>query len=291
MQETAKRVMDPSIIMAKKVWLITGISSGLGKALAQTVIEKGDFAIGTFRNQDQVDAFNDQYKDNAFALKLDVTQPKEVQAAFQTIQQRFGRIDVLVNNAGFGFAGAVEETSEAEVRAVFETNFFGTLQVTQAVLPIFRAQKSGHIIQISSHGGIKAFAGFGIYNAAKFAVEGFSEALAQELAPLNIKVTLVQPGPFRTGFANAAFQEAALKIEDYNATAGAFRERMKSVDGKQEGDPQKAAAAIVAMAHSENPPLRMPLGKVPMTTIQMKLDSVKSDLEAGRAVAERVVFE
>jgi NAD(P)-dependent dehydrogenase (short-subunit alcohol dehydrogenase family) len=144
---------------------------------------------------------------------------------------------------------------------------------------------------MSSHGGIKAFAGFGIYNAAKFAVEGFSEALAQEVAPLNIKLTIVQPGPFRTGFANAAFQEAALKIEDYNATAGAFRERMKAVDGKQEGDPAKAAQAIVDMVKNGNAPLRFPLGKVPMMTIQMKLDSVKKDLEDGRAIAESVVFE
>ncbi len=276
--------------MGSKIWFITGISSGLGKALAEAVIEKGDFVIGTFRNQIQADVFNNAHKDEAFALKMDITKANDLKKGFQIIKKQFGRIDVLVNNAGFGFAGAIEETSETETRQVFEANFFGTLKVTQMALPMMRAQKSGHIVQISSHGGFKAFAGFGIYNASKFALEGFSEALAQELAPLSIKVTIVQPGPFRTGFAHTAFQEAALKIDDYQATSGAFRERMRAVDGKQEGDPIKAAEAIVNIVNSENPPLRLPLGKVPMTTIQMKLDSVKKDLENGRLVAESVVF-
>jgi NAD(P)-dependent dehydrogenase (short-subunit alcohol dehydrogenase family) len=276
--------------MKNKIWFITGVSSGLGKALAEAVIESGDFVIGTFRNAHQADVFSNAHKGEAMGLTMDITKPKDIEKAVKLVTKQFGRIDILVNNAGFGFAGAVEEASMKEVKNVFEANVFGTLNVTTAFLPLMRQQRSGHIIQMSSHGGIKAFAGFGIYNAAKFAVEGFSEALAQELAPLSIRVTIVQPGPFRTGFANIAFQEAAAKIEDYNATAGAFRERMKAVDGKQEGDPEKAAQAIVAMAQSDNPPLRMPLGKVPMTTIQMKLDSVKTDLEAGRAVAESVVF-
>jgi NAD(P)-dependent dehydrogenase (short-subunit alcohol dehydrogenase family) len=277
-------------MMKNKIWFITGISSGLGKALAQSVIENGDFVIGTFRNQLQADVFNNTHKDEAFALKMDITKPEEVEKAFQLIENQYGRIDILVNNAGFGFAGAVEETSDAETRMIFEANFFGTLNVTKRALPLMRAQRSGHIIQISSHGGIKAFAGFGIYNASKFALEGFSEALAQELSPLGIAVTIVQPGPFRTGFANTAFQEAALKIEDYDTTAGAFRERMRAVDGKQEGDPEKAAQAIFNLSTMQQPPLRLPLGKVPMTTIQMKLDSVKTDLENGRSVAESVVF-
>lgn len=276
--------------MNNKIWFITGISSGLGKALAEAVIESGDFVIGTFRNQIQADVFNNAHKDEAFALRLDIAKPNDIKKAFQIIKKKFGRIDVLVNNAGFGFAGAIEEASDAEIRQVFEANFFGTLKITQMVLPTMRAQRSGHIIQMSSHGGIKAFAGFGIYNASKFALEGFSEALAQEVAPLSIKVTIVQPGPFRTGFAHTAFQEAALKIEDYNATAGAFRERMHAVNGQQEGDPVKAAQAIIGITKMDAPPLRLPLGKIPMMTIQMKLDSVKKDLEDGRAVAESVVF-
>lgn len=276
--------------MKSKIWFITGISSGLGKALAEKVMENGDFVIGTFRNQIQTDIFNSHHRNDGFALKMDITKSNDIKQALQLIKKKFGRIDILVNNAGFGFAGAIEESSLKEVRAVFEANFFGTLEVTQTVLPLLREQKSGHIIQISSHGGIKAFAGFGIYNASKFAVEGFSEALSAELAPLNIKLTIVQPGPFRTGFANIAFQQAEKHIADYNTTAGAFRERMKQVDGKQEGDPNKAAQAIFEMAHSENPPLRLPLGKIALGTIASKLDSVKNDLENGRSIAENTVF-
>jgi NAD(P)-dependent dehydrogenase (short-subunit alcohol dehydrogenase family) len=275
----------------KKIWFITGISNGLGKALAETVIDNGDFVIGTFRNQIQVDVFNNMHKDDAFALKLDITKPNEIKKAFQIIKKRFGRLDVLVNNAGFGFAGAIEEASNKEVRDVFEANFFGTLQVTQAVLPLFREQKRGRIIQISSHGGIKAFPGFGIYNASKFALEGFSEALASEVSPLGIKVTIVEPGPFRTGFANTAFQQAENRIDDYNVTAGVFRERMKQVDGKQEGDPIKAAHAIIKMSELVNPPLRLPLGKIAIGTISSKLDSVRKDLEDWKVLAESAVFD
>jgi NADP-dependent 3-hydroxy acid dehydrogenase YdfG len=277
--------------MEQKIWFITGISSGLGKALADTLIENGDFVIGTFRKAVQVEEFNAQYTEKAFAYQLDVTDSQAIKAVIENISATYDKIDVLVNNAGYGFAGAVEEASEAEVRAVFEANFYGSLHVTQAVLPIMRKQKSGHIIQISSHGGIKAFAGFGIYNASKFALEGFSEALAQEVSPLGINLTIVEPGPFRTGFANAGFVQSQNKIDDYQSTSGAFKERMKAVDGKQEGDPVKAAQAIIQITNMENPPLRLPLGKVPLTTIQMKIDSVQKDLNDWRGVAESVVFE
>ncbi|OYU68237.1 MAG: short-chain dehydrogenase/reductase [Cytophagaceae bacterium BCCC1] len=277
--------------MKSKIWFITGISSGLGKALADALIENGDFVIGTFRKASQVEEFNAQHQEKAFSYQLDITDSQDIKFVVENVLATFGKIDVLVNNAGYGFAGAIEETSDAEVRAVFEANFFGSLHMTQAVLPIMRKQKSGHIIQISSHGGIKAFAGFGIYNASKFALEGFSEALAQEVAPLGIKLTIVEPGPFRTGFANAAFIEAEHKIEDYQTTSGAFKERMKAVDGKQEGDPAKAVKAIIQITKIESPPLRLPLGKVPITTIQMKIDSVQKDLNDWKSVAESVVFE
>jgi short-subunit dehydrogenase len=276
--------------MKNKIWFITGISSGLGKALAQTVIEQGDFVIGTFRSQIQADIFNNEHKEEAFGLTLDITKPNEIEKAFKIIKKKFRKIDVLVNNAGFGFAGAIEETSNEEIREIFEANFFGTLRVTQMALPIFRQQKSGHIIQISSHGGFKAFQGFGIYNASKFAVEGFSEALAVEVAPLGIKVTLVEPGPFRTSFAGNSFREAETVIEDYNGTAGAFRQRMKAVDGKQEGDPTKAAKAIIEIANLENPPLRLPLGKIAVISLTAKLDSVAKDLNDFKTVAENSVY-
>jgi len=276
----------------RKTWFITGISSGLGKALGQSVIEKGDFVIGTFRTQSQVEDFNKQHKENGFAIKLDISNETEIDKTVESIISKFGRIDVLVNNAGIGFAGAIEETSTQEVRQVFEVNFFGTLKLTQAVLPFMRKEKKGHIIQISSHAGIKASAGFGIYNASKFALEGFSEAMAQEVAPLGIKVSIVEPGPFRTKFANKEKGlEAKKVIPDYSETAGAFRNKLKGIDGKQEGDPVKASQAIIDLVNSENPTLRLPLGKVALMTIGMKLDSIKSDLEANRKTAENAVYE
>ena len=276
--------------MNNRIWFITGISSGLGKALAETVIAKGDFTIGTFRSEEQAADFTKNNEGKGLGLLMDVTRPEQVRAAFHRVQNQFGQLDVLVNNAGFGFAGAVEEASGEEVREVMEANFFGALDITQQALPILRQQKSGYIFQISSHGGIKAFPGFGIYNAAKFALEGFSEALAGEVAPLGIRLTIVEPGPFRTGFAASSFREAAAKIDDYQPTAGAFRERMQAVDGKQEGDPTKAATAIYHISTLENPPLRLPLGKVPLATIQAKLDSVQKDLNDWRAIAEGVIF-
>lgn len=273
-----------------KIWFITGISSGLGKALAQTVIEKGDFVIGTFRNQSQTDTFNIQHKDTAFALTLDISKPNETERAVKLVADKFGQIDVLVNNAGYGLAGAIEETSTEETKAIFETNFFGTLNLTQSFLPIFRQQKSGHIIQISSHGGFKAFAGFGIYNASKFALEGFSEALAQEVAPLGIKVTIVEPSPFRTSFAGSGFQLTKRTIADYNITAGVFREKIKGVDGKQEGDPIKAAQAIIYITKLDTPPLRLPLGKIAIVSLTAKLDSVQNDINSYKDIAESVVY-
>ncbi|WP_298146630.1 oxidoreductase [Flavobacterium sp.] len=276
--------------MKNKIWFITGISSGLGKALAQTVIGQGDFVIGTFRNQTQADIFNNEHKDDALGLILDVTKSEEIGKVFETIKHKFGKIDLLVNNAGFGFAGAIEETSNEETREIFEANFFGALQVTQMALPIFREQKSGHIIQISSHGGFKAFQGFGIYNASKFAVEGFSESLAQEIAPLGIKLTIVEPGPFRTNFAGDNFRQAEKKIDDYNETAGVFRQRIKGVDGKQEGDPTKASKAIFDITNLENPPLRLPLGKIAIASLTAKLDCVTKDLNDFKTVAESVVY-
>lgn len=276
--------------MKNKTWFITGISSGLGKAIAQTAMECGDFVIGTFRKPEQTDEFNALHGSSGLAITLDVTEPSQIEHAFRVVSEKFGRLDVLVNNVGFGFAGAIEETGLDEARSVFEANFFGTLQVTQTFLPMFRQQKSGHIIQISSHGGFKAFAGFGIYNASKFALEGLSEALAQEISPLGIKLSIAEPGPFRTEFAGDAFRQADRHINDYAETAGAFRARIKAADGKQEGDPSKAAKAIYALANLEHPPLRLPLGKIAVASITAKLESVRADLEAARNTAESVVF-
>lgn len=269
-----------------KTWFITGISSGLGQALAEEVMAKGDYVIGTLRKSDQVDAYNEKYKGRAEAVLADITDFKRMGELISNVPC----IDVLVNNAGIGFVGAIEETSLEETRGVFEANFFAALWLTQLVLPKMRDRSGGHIVQISSHAGIKAFAGFGIYSASKFALEGFTEALAQEVIPLGIKVTLVEPGPFRTQFASKGLSEAKRLIHEYDESAGAFRNTLKGVHGKQEGDPKKAAKAIVGKVVSGSSSLRMPLGKIPMATIQIKLDSVKSDLEENRTVAENVVF-
>ena len=274
----------------KRIWLITGISSGIGNALAEAVIKSGDYVIGTVRQQVQANAFNQQYTGRAEAVLLDITQPEQIRQGIAHLEEKYGRLDVLVNNAGFGFAGAIEEASVEEVRQVFETNFFGALQMTQAVLPILRQQRSGFIVQISSHSGFKGGPGFGIYNASKFALEGFSEALASEVSPLGIRLTIVEPGPFRTGFASNAFREARRVINDYQTTAGVFRGRMKQIDGKQEGNPQKAAQAIIDLSRMDAPPLRLPLGKIAVMTISSKLQQVQQDLDAFRAVAEAAVF-
>ena len=274
----------------KRIWLITGISSGLGKALARAVMHNGDFVVGTFRQADEVEAFSLHHKGRGCGMLLDITAEEEIEKCVTAAIKQFNRIDVLVNNAGVGFAGAIEETSTTEAKQVFAANFFGTLKMTQAVLPYMRQRREGHIIQISSHAGIKAFAGFGIYNASKFALEGFSEALAQEVLPLGIKVSLVEPGPFRTGFAGSRLGRAQRKIVDYEQTAGAFWNKLKAVDGQQKGDPDKAAVAIMTLTEAATPAFRLPLGKTALTTIGMKIDSLKHDIEINRQVASRADF-
>lgn len=274
----------------RRIWLITGISSGIGQALAKAVMATGDFVIGTFRRPEQVDEFNATHAGQGLARLLDLTQPDQIRAVAQTITDQFGRLDVLVNNAGYGLAGAVEETTDDEIRAVFEANFFGTVALTRVLLPLFRRQRSGHIVQLSSHSGFKGFAGFGIYGASKFALEGLSEALAAEVAPLGIRVTIVEPGPFRTNFAGTSFRQAAERIADYDGTAGVFRDRMEQVNGQQEGDPAKAADAILQITRLDNPPLRLPLGKIALNTLTTKLAAVQHDLDTWRDMAASATY-
>ena len=276
--------------MNKRNWLITGASSGLGKAMAETIIDSGDFVIGTFRKEVEVNQFDKKYGDKAKGVLLDITDLGRIDAIVQELFNKHGQIDVLVNNAGVGFAGAIEEASIKEVREVFEPNFFGTLKLTQAVLPQMRIRNNGHIIQISSHAGIKAFAGFGIYNASKFALEGFSEALAQEVNPLGIKVTIVEPGPFRTNFAGRSLRQADNTISDYDDTAGTFRNKLLSVHNKQEGDPIKAAEIILSHINKQDSTLRLALGSIPIKTISMKIESLKSDLEKNKETSIKAVF-
>lgn len=276
--------------MNKRIWLITGVSSGLGKALAEAVISSGDFVIGTFRKESEVKAFNEKYGSRATGILLDVTDISSIDETIGQLVSSVGHIDVLVNNAGIGFIGAIEEASVEEVRTIFEVNFFGMFKLTQAVLPHMRARKSGQIVQISSHAGVKAFAGFGIYNASKFAMEGMSEALAQELSPLGIKVSIIEPGPFRTNFAGRSLHQAEQVISDYDDSAGAFRQKLLSVHDKQEGDPVKAAQLILDHVNDQDSTLRLALGSIPLKTIGMKIDSLQSDLDANRDASLKAVY-
>jgi len=276
--------------MNKRIWLITGVSSGLGKALAEAVISSGDFVIGTFRKEREVKAFNEKHGSQATGILLDVTNISSIDETIGQLVSSVGHIDVLVNNAGVGFAGAIEEASIEEVRTVFEVNFFGMLKLTQAVLPHMRDRKSGQIVQISSHAGIKAFAGFGIYNASKFAMEGMSEALAQEVSPLGIKVSIIEPGPFRTNFAGRSLHQAEQVISDYDNSAGAFRQKLLGVHDKQEGDPVKAAQLILDHVNNKDSTLRLALGSIPLKTIGMKIDSLQSDLDANKDTSLKAVY-
>lgn len=277
------QLLKTAKVMDKRIWFITGISSGLGKSMANAAMAAGYFVIGTFRQPKQVTVFNNENEGQGKGVLLDINDLNAGEKIIQEVYETYGRIDVLVNNAGLGFVGAIEETSIEEVRRVFETNFFGTLALTQAVLPLMRTQRSEHIVQISSHGGVKAFGGFGIYNVSKFALEGFSEALAQEVAPLGIYVSIVEPGPFRTAFAGNNLGLASGDIAAYQETAGAFKTKLHGVNGKQEGDPDKAAQSYqLGIANIEVAPGKHTDG-----------DDWCQDrkyLEANREVAERVVF-
>jgi NAD(P)-dependent dehydrogenase (short-subunit alcohol dehydrogenase family) len=274
-----------------KVWFITGASSGLGAQLAAAAIAKGDSVAATFRRPEQASAFSNAHAGRALGVLLDVTDFDRIPEAVQETIDRFGRIDVLVNNAGYGTIGALEEFSMEELRAQFETNFFGMAALTKAVLPLLRAQGSGHIVQLSSVSGFRAMAGFGLYNASKFALEGFSEALAQEVAPFGIRVVIVEPGPFRTEFLSGSMKEAATRIEAYSQTAVAgMYEYKERVTGKQEGDPEKAASVIWAYVHEDNPHLRLPLGKSAVAGIRSKLHAVQEDVDANEHLALKAMF-
>jgi NAD(P)-dependent dehydrogenase (short-subunit alcohol dehydrogenase family) len=275
----------------EKTWFITGASSGFGRELAQAAMDKGDKVVATFRKSAQAESFTKAAGDKGIGVEMDVTNTDQVLVGLQTAIEKFGRIDVLVNNAGYGTVGAIEEFSMEEIRAQMETNFFGAIYLTKEVLPIMRRQDSGHIIQISSQAGFKAGAGFGLYNASKFALEGFSEALALEVQPFNIRVVIVEPGPFRTQFAGTSIKAAKNRIEAYKESPVARTyEYIKNVNGVQEGDPVKGARVIVHYVHNNNPHLRLPLGKTPLQSLRAKLAHVEEDLKANEALALSAVY-
>lgn len=263
-----------------KVWFITGCSTGFGRELATYTASLGNKVVVAARNTDDVKDIVSAYPDNTLAVKLDVTKPEQITAAVNEAVAKWGTIDVLVNNAGIGYFGAIEESEEDEVRRMFEINFFGLAKMTQEVLPIMRKQRSGHIVNIASIGGLRSFPAVGFYNATKYAVDGLSEALSKETAPLGIKVTIVAPSGFRTDWAGRSANNSKVVIDDYKTTAEANKESIRGYSGNQPGDPKRAAQAIVKAVESENPPLRLLLGVAALKGARAKLEELKADFDA-----------
>ncbi len=269
----------------KKVWFITGASRGFGVLTAQQALKRGDFVVATARDPQAVIAALGDHP-NLLALRLDVKLEAQAVVAAQQAVARFGRIDVLVNNAGYGLLGAVEEANAEEVRALYETNVFGLLNVSRAVLPVMRKQGSGHVINISSVGGYSSYAGWGVYGSTKFAVEGLSEAMAIELAPLGINVTVVEPGFFRTDFLDATSLVATRdRIASYAATVGAMRDFAADVNHAQPGDPLKLASALLQLADSATPPVRLQLGSDTVQRVRAKNQFVEKEMAEWLDVA------
>ena len=267
------------------VWLITGCSTGFGRQLAKILVERGYRVIATARHPETLSDIVARNPDTALALKLDVTKQAEIDAAVAETRRAFGRIDVLVNNAGYGYLAAVEEGEDGDIRAMFETNFFGLAATTRAVLPVMRAQKSGAIVNISSMGGFIGFPGSGYYAATKFAVEGLSESLSKEVAPFGIKVLIVEPGPFRTDWAGRSLKVPKRPIGAYEETAIARRRQIQGYSGDQPGDPARAAEAIIATVERDHPPLRLPLGGFAYDAMGAELEALRKEHEGLEAIA------
>ncbi|OBK72581.1 oxidoreductase [Mycobacterium sp. 1165178.9] len=259
-------------------WLITGCSTGLGRALAQAVIGAGHNAVVTARDAAAVADFAESAPERVLAVALDVTKPAQVTSAVRQAQQRFDHVDVLVNNAGYGYRAAVEEGDDADVRTLFETHFFGTVAMIKAVLPDMRARRSGAIVNISSIGAQLTPVGSGYYSAVKAAIEGISGALRGELAPLGISVTIVEPGAFRTDFAGRSLVQSATVIGDYAATAGQRRKENDTMHGNQPGDPAKAGNAIIAAVESPEPPAFLLLGPDALAAYRYKADARAAEI-------------
>lgn len=270
---------------SERVWFITGVSAGLGRALAEVVLEAGERVVGTVRQAEQVSAFEALKPGASAALVMDVREAEQVKAAVRGAIERFGRIDVLVNNSGHGMLGAIEEVSDAEARALFDVNVFGVLNVLRAALPAMRAQRSGFVINMSSQGGVRSFPGSGHYCASKHALEAISDSLAMELADSGVKVLIVEPGPFRTEFAGRSMVVSEQVIEDYASTSGMRRATLKNVDGKQKGDPVRAARAILQAVNAPQPPRRLALGADALSVMREKVGQMQKDWETWEEVS------
>jgi NAD(P)-dependent dehydrogenase (short-subunit alcohol dehydrogenase family) len=264
------------------VWFITGCSTGFGKELARLVLDQGWRAVVTARHLDRLTGLASGHEENALVVQLDVTDRAQIALAVRQAEEKFGCIDVLVNNAGYGYLAAMEEGEDEQIRAMFETNFFGLVAMTNAVLPGMRQRRSGHIVNFSSIGGLVSFAATGYYHATKYAVEGLSESLSIELAPLGIKVLIVEPGPFRTDWAGRSLLESGTVINDYDSTAGERRRQTHERSGRQQGDPVRAGKAIIDAVGSQNPPLHLLLGKPALEMGYRKLEALKKDFDSWR---------
>lgn len=274
-----------------KTWLITGCSTGFGRLIARAALARGDRVVATARDSRSLDDLVTGYPDTARAVALDVTRPGDAARAVALAEEAFGGLDILVNNAGFGFIGAIEEATPEEYRPMFEANVFGLIETTRAALPALRKRRGTRIVNMSSGAGLKGMQGSGYYNATKFAVEGLSEALAQEVAPFGMAVIIVEPGPFRTDFLGRSMAVAEREIPDYATTAGVFRAYRADNDGKQAGDPDKAVRVMFKAIDAENPPLHLPLGPRAYALARAKIAELTSDIDAWEAEAKATDFD
>ena len=266
------------------VWFITGCSTGFGRELAKLVLARGWRAVVTARSKNRVFDLVRGAEDRALALDLDVTDQAQIDAAVKAAEARFGAIDVLVNNAGYGYQASIEEGEEAEIRAQFDANVFGLFAMTRAVLPIMRARRKGHVISISSVAGLIGFPGSGYYSASKHAIEGWSDALAVEGQPLGIRVTCVEPGPFRTDWAGRSLHRTPNRIVDYAETVGTRMKATSAASGNQAGDPVRAAEAMIHITEIENPPRHLVLGAIGLEAVTTRLKQRLAEIEGWRNV-------
>ncbi|HLX03498.1 MAG TPA: oxidoreductase [Trinickia sp.] len=274
-----------------KVFLITGASSGFGRALAEAALADGHRVVGTVRNAAALETFNRLDPERARGKLLDVTDTAAVHRVVAEIEADFGPIGVLVNNAGYGHEGLLEESTLDQLRRQFDVNVFGAVAMIHAVLPYMRKRRAGHILNVTSMGGIITFPGLGIYHGSKFALEGISEALAKEVKSLGIAVTAVEPGAFRTDWAGRSLVRAERKIADYDEVFNPIRERRRKLDGNQPGDPAKAARAMLKLVASENPPMHLLLGRDAVTLVREKLSALKAEIDAWEAVSVSTDFQ
>ena len=272
-----------------RVWLVTGASSGFGRALTEAAVAAGDVVVGTARRPEALDDLVTAYPDQVDAVRLDVTDQEAAAAVVAGVEARYGRIDVLVNNAGRGQVGAAEETTDAELRALFDLHVHGPAALVRAVLPGMRARGTGAVVQMSSYGGQVAYPGFSAYCATKFALEGYSEALAAEVGPLGIRVMIVEPGAFRTSFSGAGLIEST-ELPAYADTVGPTRRMIQGIDGAHPGDPAKAASAILTVLAADTTPLRLPLGDDAVDGILAHLDTVHDEIRAYEKLSRSTAF-